>query len=91
MAGAITSGMDVAQVRQLAIAMKSAAEDISRIGTTITSKLNSTPWVGPDQKRFESDWNGHQRQQITQLATALNDASQKATKNAQEQEQASRT
>jgi uncharacterized protein YukE len=88
MAGAITSGMDVGQVRQLATDMSRAADEIQRLGQQITAKLASVPWQGADQKRFEQDWHTHQAQLKT-IVDALKKAGQDATRNAQEQESAS--
>ena len=88
-AGAITSGMDIGQVRQLAAEMQKAAEEIRQVGARVTSRLQATPWLGPDQQRFEQDWQGRMLQQLNQIATALGEAAQTATRNATEQEQAS--
>jgi hypothetical protein len=89
MAGAITSGMDIAQVRQLATEMQRAAEEIRQIGTRVTARVEATPWLGPDRQRFEQDWRGRQVQQLNAVAQALTEGAQVATKNATEQEQAS--
>ena len=89
MSGAITSGMDVGQVRQLAADMNRAADEIRRLGQQITSKLHGTPWAGSDRQRFESDWTGRHVQQLNTVVQALHDASRVATTNAQEQESAS--
>jgi uncharacterized protein YukE len=89
MSGAITHGMDIAQVRQLASEMTRAADEIRRLSQQITSKLHSTPWAGPDQQRFESDWTGQHTQQLNTVVQALQDAARTATQNAQEQESTS--
>lgn len=86
MAGAITHGMDVAQVQALANEMKRAAQEIQNLNRQITAKLHSTPWVGPDRQRFESDWTGQHTQQLNTVVQALEGAAQSALNNATEQE-----
>jgi uncharacterized protein YukE len=89
MSAAITSGMDIAQVRQLASDMTRAADEIRRLSQQITAKVRSTPWAGADQKRFEQDWTGRHVQQLNTVVQALQDAAKVATTNAHEQESAS--
>ena len=83
---AVTSGMDIAAVRQLAAEMQKAADEIRQIGTRVTGKLQGTPWLGPDRQKFEGDWQGRQVQQLNQVALALGDAAKAATQNASDQE-----
>jgi len=89
MPGPITSGMDITQVRQLATDMNRAADQIQQLNQQITSKLQGTPWAGPDRQRFESDWTGQHTQQLNTVIQALQDAARIATTNAQQQEDAS--
>ena len=89
MSGTITHGMDIGQVRQLATEMTRAADEIRRLCQQITGKLHNTPWAGPDRQRFESEWTGQHTQQLNTVIQALQDASRKATSNAQEQEHTS--
>ncbi len=82
-------GMDVAEVRALATQLHTASSDITNIVHQLTSKLASTTWVGQDRMNFESDWQSRHVSNLNAVATALQDASQTATRNATEQETAS--
>lgn len=88
MAGMV--GMNVEEVRALATQLNQASEQIKQISSTLTSKLGSTTWVGPDQARFKGEWEGTHATNLRQVAEALNEASRNATTNANEQEQVSR-
>lgn len=82
-------GMDVAGVRQLAQLMNQKAEEINGAMNEITGQLNSVQWVGNDANNFRSEWDGSHRAALQQVINSLRDASTKASKNADEQEQAS--
>lgn len=82
-------GQDIEQVKQLAAQLNSKAGDIQNVISQLTSKVNSVEWRGPDAERFKSDWQGQHVPQLKQIVTALQTASQKASKNASEQQQAS--
>lgn len=86
---ATMTGMDIAAVRALAKQLKSGATEIDQITKKLTAKLESTPWVGNDQKRFLSDWKGSHTSALRKVADGLTDASQKAETNAREQEDVS--
>jgi uncharacterized protein YukE len=83
------TGMDIQGVRTLASQMTSSASQIRQLMSQLTNQLNGTQWVGPDRTRFEGEWNGTYVQQLNQVATALEDAAQRANTNATEQETAS--
>jgi hypothetical protein len=83
------TGMDVAGVRQLSQQLTSSAADIRQIVQQLTGQLQNTQWVGPDQQRFISDWEGQHVAALNQVTTALEDAGRLAGQNADQQEQAS--
>ena len=83
------TGMDIQQVRALSAQMDNAANEIGQLAQTLTSRLNETHWVGPDQQRFVSDWESQHRAQLNNVVEALRNASRLATQNANEQEQVS--
>jgi uncharacterized protein YukE len=83
------TGMDIPGVRALSSQMNQSAGQIRQLMSTLTNQLNGTQWVGPDRSRFESDWSGTYVQQLTQVASALEDAANRANQNANEQESAS--
>lgn len=83
------TGMDIAEVRALAAQLTHASEEINQLATTLTSRLEGTPWVGPDRERFVSDWHGQYKANLLNISRALHGASQSASRNAQDQENAS--
>jgi hypothetical protein len=83
------TGMDIAEVRALSAQLNNASEEINQLANTLTSKLEGTPWVGPDRERFVSDWHGQYKSNLLQISRALQSAATSATQNAQAQEQAS--
>lgn len=88
MAGQFT-GMDIGGVRTLAQQLTTKANEIQQIMQSLTSSLQNTQWVGPDQTRFLGDWQSTHVTALNNVVNGLNDASQKATQNATEQENAS--
>ncbi len=84
------TGLDSEQVRQLAAQLNNKAGEIENILTQLTSQLNGVNWIGGDAERFKGEWSGTHTAQLKQVISALHQASQTATQNAQEQETASR-
>lgn len=82
-------GQDIDQVRQLGTQLNSKASDIESVISQLTSAVNSVQWMGPDAERFKSDWEGQHVRQLRQVVSALQKASQDASRNATEQQQAS--
>ena len=85
----VTSGMDIAEVRNLATQLHNAANEIQQLMSRLTPLVHNAAWRGPDQVRFVGDWDGHHSSALRQVAEALNQASQAANANATQQEQAS--
>ena len=83
------TGLDIGQVRQFATQLRSKADEIEQIASTLTSALGGVQWVGADRQQFEGDWQGQYRTALTQVANGLRDAAQRADNNASQQEQAS--
>ena len=88
---AISHGMDIAQVRSLASAMRTSAGDIEGIISKLTGMLDGTEWLGTDRSKFENDWKGQYTQQLRQVIQGLNDAARMADDEARQQEDASNT
>lgn len=82
-------GMDIGAVRNLAGQLMAKADEIEAIANTLTTQLDSAQWVGPDATAFRGDWISVHRAQLTTVANALREASNRATTNANQQEQAS--
>lgn len=83
------SGMDISEVRTLASQLSSKADEIESIANALSGQLNGVQWEGPDAQSFRNDWQSTHRTQLHNVATALRDASSRATTNANQQEQAS--
>jgi uncharacterized protein YukE len=83
-------GADVEQLRTLGTKLQAGASEIEQQRSNLTRLLDSTTWEGPDAKVFRSEWSGTHTSALNQVIQALKDAGQKATKNANEQDQASR-
>ena len=88
MAGMI--GMNVEEVRTLSRQLQQASEQFKQLQSQQTSKISGTTWVGQDQARFKSEWDGTHTTNLRNVAEALAQASQAAQQNANEQEQISR-
>jgi uncharacterized protein YukE len=84
--GAITHGMDVGAVRQLAAQMGQRADEIDQLSAALTAALDGAAWLGPDAEQFRGDWSGQYVAQLKAVAQALREAAQRANTNAQEQE-----
>lgn len=83
-------GADIAQLKNLGTKLKAGSSEIEKQKSTLTKVLEGTDWKGPDADKFRSEWNGQHVASLAKVAQALEEAGQKATKNANEQEQASR-
>lgn len=86
------TGMDIEAVQQLARLLQQKADEIEQqIMQQLNSQIqNSTSiWVGNDANQFRNDWQSSHVPALRQVAEGLKQAAQKATQNAQQQEQAS--
>jgi hypothetical protein len=83
------TGMIIEDVRLLSNQLSTAADEIQTIIGSLTAKIDSTTWVGPDRERFYVDWTGNYVQQLTTVMNGLREASTNAGTNANQQEQAS--
>ncbi len=88
MAGQFT-GMDIAAVRQLSQQMKAKADEIRTLSQQLTGQLENTQWVGQDRENFKNEWQSQHLAALSRVADGLEAASQAATQNAMQQEQAS--
>jgi len=86
---AITHGMNIEAVRQLAAQMNQRADEIRSLLASLSAALDGTAWSGADREQFLSDWQGQYVPQLNSVAEALNNAAQRAMANADAQEQAS--
>jgi hypothetical protein len=52
--------------------------------------LEGTDWKGPDADKFRSEWHGQHAAALAKVAQALDEAGKQASRNASQQEEASR-
>ncbi|MDJ0770131.1 MAG: hypothetical protein QNJ12_15120 [Ilumatobacter sp.] len=83
------TGMDINQVRVLSRQLQTRADEIRTITQQLTGQLNSTPWIGPDREQFHGEWTGQHTAALNSVVAGLEQASQTAMRNSNEQEQAS--
>ena len=82
-------GMVVEEVQQLSAQFNRSADEIQQLVNTLTSKINSASWVGPDRDRFVNDWTSQHVPQLNAVMHALQNAGNLAQQNAQQQATAS--
>lgn len=82
-------GLDIQQVRTLSSQLSRQAETIQQALSTLTSALQGTQWTGPDAEQFRNEWSSTHTSNLKTVINALQEASQKAARNADAQEQAS--
>lgn len=85
----VTHGMDPQAVRQFSQQLTQKAGEIQSIVQQLTNALQNTAWLGPDRQQFESDWNGQHCTALRQVIQGLEQAAQRASMNAQQQEDTS--
>lgn len=82
-------GQDIQQVRDLAGQLNAKAGDIQAVLGQLTSQLHSVDWRGNDADRFRGEWDGTHTAQLKAVISALQQASQTAMSNANQQESTS--
>ncbi|WP_426939972.1 WXG100 family type VII secretion target [Pseudarthrobacter sp. S6] len=86
----IDSVLGPGQLRTLGSRLQAGAGEIEQQRSNLSRVLDSINWEGPDATHFRGEWSGTHTAALNQVIQALKDAGQKATKNANEQDQASR-
>ncbi|MBD8080573.1 hypothetical protein [Cellulosimicrobium arenosum] len=82
-------GANVEELRGLGTTLQQKAEEIKTTMQTLNQQIQSVQWQGPDADQFKgNDWPAAQTQ-LNQVSQTLTDAGNKATQNAQAQEQTS--
>lgn len=82
-------GMDPDAARQLAQSMTLAADAFDTASRQLTTKLDSTPWTGPDRNTFHGQWTGDGVTSIRRTVDMLRLYSDHLVRQADSQEQAS--
>ncbi|WP_426997517.1 hypothetical protein [Pseudarthrobacter sp. N5] len=83
-------GADIAQLKTLGTKLQAGSSEIEKQKSTLTKVLEGTDWKGPDADKFRSEWSGQHVAALAKVAQALQEAGTQATRNASEQETASR-
>ncbi|MEO3934920.1 MULTISPECIES: hypothetical protein [Micrococcaceae] len=83
-------GADIAQLKTLGTKLQQGSSEIDKQKAALTKALESTDWKGPDADKFRSEWNGTHAAQLAKVSQALQEAGKQASRNATEQESASR-
>ena len=83
------SGMNVDEVRRLALALATRAADVRKMVATMTSSLEVAEWRGADRERFMKEWRNVHAAALLKMATALEQAARDATTNANAQDRVS--
>ena len=83
-------GADVEQLDSLSKKFDAEAQMIAQATQQISAQVNSTWWKGPDADKFRSEWNGQHVAALAKVSQALQEAGKQASRNATEQESASR-
>ncbi|HEY8701981.1 MAG TPA: hypothetical protein VIM08_13655 [Arthrobacter sp.] len=83
-------GADVQQLKDLGSKLQAGASEIENQKSALNKALHSTDWKGPDADKFRTDWDSNHMTQLSRVADALKEASQKAKQNADQQDQTSR-
>lgn len=84
-----TAGMDVEEVRRLAVQLRQAAEWLQGTVTAIEGQVAHVGWVGYDADRFRQQWWPEHRATLTQAAEGLNGLAHRAENDAAQQTGAS--
>lgn len=84
---ALTDGMDVERIREIAGQLTTQAGKISEVETNGTTQVGTLTenWLGPDSEAFATEWQTAQKQ-LTAANTALEGYAKKAEQQAQQQE-----
>jgi uncharacterized protein YukE len=88
-AGGNVFGLDVEAVRSLANTLRTQAEQVRTVITTVTSQMDQTDWNGPDATQFQEEWSGTHSAKLTEIAAALEQYGTTADNNANMQQDTS--
>ena len=83
-------GADIEQLKTLGTKLQAGSSEIEKQKNTLTRVLEGTDWKGPDADKFRSEWNGQHAAALAKVAQALEEAGKQASRNATQQEEASR-
>lgn len=82
-------GADTDQLKTLSTKLQQGSAEIEKQRSALSSALQATDWKGPDADKFRADWESNHAAQLAKIAQALDEAGKQASRNAQQQEEAS--
>ena len=83
-------GADTQQLKDLSARLQAGSNEIEKQRNLLAKVLESTKWEGPDATKFRGDWHSQHATALAKVAQALEEAGKQASRNAQQQEDASR-
>ena len=83
-------GADIVQLKALGTKLQAGSSEIDKQKSQLTKALDSTDWKCPDADAFRREWSGRHVSDLARVARALEEAGKQASKNAAQQEEASR-
>ena len=82
-------GLDVEAVKSLANTLRTQAEQVRTVVTTITTQMAQTQWNGPDATQFQEEWDGTHATKLNEIAAAIETYGTTADNNASMQQDTS--
>ena len=82
-------GADIAQLKNLGPSCRLVRRN-REAEVPADKVLEGTDWKGPDAEKFRSEWDGQHVAALAKVAEALHEAGKQASRNATEQQSASR-
>jgi uncharacterized protein YukE len=83
-------GADVEALRNLGTRLNSGSNEIQNQKNQLNNTLHGVDWRGPDADQFRNQWESEHLPALDRVARALEEAGRQASRNAQQQEDASR-
>ncbi|MEL7975456.1 WXG100 family type VII secretion target [Isoptericola sp. F-RaC21] len=78
-------GLNPEEMQQLVQVLRKKADKIEELVGKLNQQVKATTWDGPDAERFKSEWESKHQTALKQVATALEQISQAAKKELDQQ------
>ena len=82
-------GLDVIAIKLLSRQLDTQSKEIESMAKELSSALEGTAWIGPDQQKFLEEWNSTHRPNLIRGHVLLATTSRLANENAVAQERKS--
>ena len=83
-------GADVEALRNLGNRLNNGSNEIRNQKNQLDKELAGVDWRGQDANQFRNEWQSNHLPALERIAQALEEAGRHASRNAQQQEEASR-